>query len=434
MTTISVDPVLFESASEIMGSDLAIRIRTTGSGLSDVLTASVRMAGSDPAGIEWCDRYDLATDQLVGSIADLERAAVTVAILLQQTGFNHALSESDSDIAHVDPPEDRTRYVVPPELCTRVPSARGGTIDPPPGWEWVTRLCTAVWPDGDPGRLRRAADAWRSAATGLEDGQRLISDAITIVGTQRSPEVDAASAVCQTIADEIGTIDAQCRALATSCDELATHVEDAHRRLISEVAQLVAATAVIEVAGALLAPETVGIGEVAAQVGESAEIATTVARIEQIILELIAAARAAAGRLSLDRLARTGPELATIITRSPIAAETNPVVARAVDELRTGATPDAASSPTQQSAAVAGTALGRSEAKAIRSLSEQLAEHQRKLANYLRNPDAADNQGRLANATSDEIRQSVIAGRIRHLESEIRAFQQQIDRIRNGGS
>ena len=47
----------------------------------------------------------------------------------------------------------------------------------------------------------------------------------------------------------------------------------------------------------------------------------------------------------------------------------------------------------------------------------------------MNNPDAFDNQGLLKNAPTPDIRQKIIDGRIRHLQQEIKAFQDQIDQI-----
>jgi hypothetical protein len=64
--------------------------------------------------------------------------------------------------------------------------------------------------------------------------------------------------------------------------------------------------------------------------------------------------------------------------------------------------------------------------ESIKSLRARLAEHRQKLAAYRANPDAYDNQGRLRNASSPELRQKIINSRIEHLENEIRAFEKNI--------
>jgi hypothetical protein len=71
-------------------------------------------------------------------------------------------------------------------------------------------------------------------------------------------------------------------------------------------------------------------------------------------------------------------------------------------------------------------------ARSIRSLNQRLAEHRAKLEAYRSNPDAFDNNGFLRNAPSVEVRERIIQGRIRHLESEISNFERQIEELSRG--
>ena len=64
--------------------------------------------------------------------------------------------------------------------------------------------------------------------------------------------------------------------------------------------------------------------------------------------------------------------------------------------------------------------------KTVRSLAQRLLEHLRKLEAYKKDPDKFDNQGFLKNAPTEEIRERIINGRIRHLEHEINNFRNQI--------
>lgn len=70
------------------------------------------------------------------------------------------------------------------------------------------------------------------------------------------------------------------------------------------------------------------------------------------------------------------------------------------------------------------------QARAIRSLEARVREHVTKLAAYRQNPWAFDNKGHLAKAPSERVRQSIIQGRIRHLEHEIATFRSQIEALR----
>ncbi len=82
-------------------------------------------------------------------------------------------------------------------------------------------------------------------------------------------------------------------------------------------------------------------------------------------------------------------------------------------------------------AAVART-LTTSDQKAVASLQRQLALHTQKLEAYRASPEAFDNLGYLERAPSQEIRQRIINGRINHLETEIKGFQDQINKILGG--
>jgi RHS repeat-associated protein len=77
--------------------------------------------------------------------------------------------------------------------------------------------------------------------------------------------------------------------------------------------------------------------------------------------------------------------------------------------------------------------LSKEALKSIRSLQERLVEHVNKLRDFVKNPDAFDNKGFLKGAPSQEVRDRIIQGRVKHLEQEIRNFAQQIGRLRGGG-
>lgn len=69
--------------------------------------------------------------------------------------------------------------------------------------------------------------------------------------------------------------------------------------------------------------------------------------------------------------------------------------------------------------------------KSIKSLEEQISEHQTKLKDYMAGPDKYDNQGWLRNAPNEGIRQRIINGRINHLKNEIGTWQRKIEELKN---
>lgn len=79
-----------------------------------------------------------------------------------------------------------------------------------------------------------------------------------------------------------------------------------------------------------------------------------------------------------------------------------------------------------------GASLTKSQLKSISSLESQIATHQTKLAEYIKNPIKFDNKGFLKNAPNDAVRQKIIQSRINHLNQEIKTFKNNIQKIRNG--
>ena len=72
--------------------------------------------------------------------------------------------------------------------------------------------------------------------------------------------------------------------------------------------------------------------------------------------------------------------------------------------------------------------LSKEDRKSIRSLEKQIEKHEQKLADFKNNPSVRpgmENQ-------PEEVIQAQRATRIRHLETEIRTFQNNIDKIRGG--
>jgi hypothetical protein len=77
--------------------------------------------------------------------------------------------------------------------------------------------------------------------------------------------------------------------------------------------------------------------------------------------------------------------------------------------------------------------LTKSQLKSIASLKEQIAKHETKLAEYIKDPYRFDNKGFLKNAPNDEVRQNIIRTRIKHLKQEIETFKENIQKIINQG-
>lgn len=69
--------------------------------------------------------------------------------------------------------------------------------------------------------------------------------------------------------------------------------------------------------------------------------------------------------------------------------------------------------------------------KSKASFEELIAEHEQKLVELEADPFKFDNQGVLKNAPSDEIREKIIAGRIRAIEGQIAKQRGELQKVLN---
>lgn len=334
---ICVDPTAYASASETFGDHLASDVRRVAERLTGALSGMGAVAGHDPAGTAWAESYDAVAPQTVQAIDQLSRASVNVGALLQQAGFNHAKAEAYSDVTGGGalPPETLS-FAPGAPMSVDLPSAEGGAIaDPPAGWEWLQDVCGLIWPDGDPGRLREMGAAWARAADDLDAGWMLVSQGITALDEQDSPEIESARGVCRLLGETLSELAAQCRAIGTACDDLAGHIDSARSELITEVNLMLASIIAIEVAAGLAAAATAGIGAVAMQGAAYGAVLTAGARMSLIISRLLNMATLTGSSLVWKSADAVGDNLRKILTLTPRVAEVTPVAGtlKALDDL-----------------------------------------------------------------------------------------------------
>lgn len=294
--------------------------------LSATLGDCGAMAGSDPGGLAWAESYDRAAAAALQTTADVINGVDSLAALLGQTAHNYATAEiaSTADRRIVEasldalPPAPRS-YFLP--ICT--PPAAGGSAPPPTGWGLVEHVVGYVWPNGHQDRLRRAAAAWRRSATALHEAADDARSACRLAAADGLPEADEMRTVCAATADRLHRVGELHAALGDACDELARHIDEMHAAVENELTSLIEWTAGIEFVGGLLSVVTFGIAEAPTQAGEAARIASTAARIGQLIERFIALARTAgqtvatvaerADRISAELLGLNGARLTTAV-------------------------------------------------------------------------------------------------------------------------
>lgn len=317
MSPVDVDPQAYfrsSSSARFAGQTADGALATLSSGLGGF----GGMAGSDNTGQEFSGGYDQSANDIAASIAGLTDMSINAADLIRASGLNHQAAQKASTEGGPPPPS----VSVPSNPATSVPpmpSAYGGGGSEPSGaiataWYYIQQWVGYVWPNGDPAKLEAAAQVWTNAGNTIRNAGTPIDDAKTGLSTQQSPEISAATDYLTDLRGKYDSLSGACMNMATSCNDLAQAIKDAHQQLIDELAQFAAEFVVGEVIFAVLFE--VG-GEIWGNAAMAARAVIVAQRCARIIERLIELSRAAA------RVARAAADvIKNIVTkiRSVVAA------------------------------------------------------------------------------------------------------------------
>ncbi|MFD6197169.1 GH-E family nuclease [Mycobacteriaceae bacterium NPDC060252] len=292
--TQDVDPAALKRAAmkyRQLASDIQIRVE----GIAGRLNACGGMAGNDNGAKDFCQQYDPAAKDGIEAGAYAVNALNTCADLLFATAVNHENADSASAPNGQTVPASAPP-VVPAYATPSVPSALGGS--PPPSW-WESikdYVQGAMWPNGDPTKLRNAAVAWNYQSGEIDGALRRAffpvdgSNPITDVSHQHSPEIPQAVASMTLARDAVKILETEWRAIGQSLMDLADRIDEVHKQIVEEMLILGATVAVAEGAAAILVPLTVGGSEVVSKMVDTARLAATGERIVAILTAYRAAA------------------------------------------------------------------------------------------------------------------------------------------------
>jgi HNH/ENDO VII superfamily nuclease len=281
------------------------------------------MGGTDSAGHSWCVKYDALCGGSAGGAGVMEAATASImgaaqcSDLLHTTAVNHQNADRQSAMnnqyAPAFPPGAKPMFPVP-----AIPSAEGGHGDVPGWWHTIEAYVEGeVWPNGHQDKLRKAADAWRAAARDLRSAADLANDGvIASIRVQKSPEFPSAVDNCTKMRDSLKSVAEGFDAAGKSCSDYAQAIDDAHSKILHEMAELGLTIAVTEIVAAVLIPFTVGASEGVSKVVDVARLAATGARIANIIRGFRVAAEAS----SLPAVSAAGVAARAVTELSPLLA------------------------------------------------------------------------------------------------------------------
>lgn len=319
LPVIAVRSEEYHSAAEVFAS-IATDAADVHIGLLGVLNANAGMAGSDSIGQDWAKSYDEAAGLALQTSDQILAACTSTADLVTSGAHNHERAEATANFANVpEPPRPPARMV--PCVVTQALSAAGNGLPEPFGWSIVKKAVAAAWPNGHQDKLRTAQGAWNTAAADFRALAQRVTTATDLLGNQRSEEIPTTLAACTDRKNELSALANICQTLGSACGEYAGHLDEAHHKIISELAEFGFETVLWEAAFALLAPFTAGMSEI---VGNSALVARAAAKARRIA-EVISTLATRAAKIVAD-------------TVRPLVERIKPLLAKIkkwVDEART---------------------------------------------------------------------------------------------------
>ncbi|WP_280494115.1 polymorphic toxin type 24 domain-containing protein [Nocardia asiatica] len=208
MTALAVDPkAYYQAATNCF--DAASALRDSFLYIFAELSECGSMAGVDENGQEWARSYNTSAYGAVGFFQDVHSTLYAYGSALNDIGFTHA--QADATVKGAPQPDRPTDPGMPVFGPFSVPASAGGPgqgiVDK--GINIVSHIGIPV-PDGDTGKLAKAADAWDRLGTIYQNTNA--RDKITI----------AASLFDSVTADDAGYIRDDLKSLASSIDQLLT--------------------------------------------------------------------------------------------------------------------------------------------------------------------------------------------------------------------
>ncbi|WP_159922802.1 MULTISPECIES: polymorphic toxin type 24 domain-containing protein [Nocardia] len=206
MTALAVDPrAYYQAATNCF--DAASALRDSFLYIFAELSACGSMAGVDENGQEWARSYNTSAYEAVGFFQDVHSTLYAYGSALNDIGFTHA--RADATVKGAPQPDRPTDPGMPVFGPFSVPASAGGPgqgiVDK--GINIISHIGIPV-PDGDTGKLAKAADAWDRLGTIYQNTNA--RDKITI----------AASLFDSVTADDAGYIRDDLKSLANSIDQL----------------------------------------------------------------------------------------------------------------------------------------------------------------------------------------------------------------------
>jgi hypothetical protein len=347
----TVDPdTVFRSSVEFL--DTKAFVYDIAAGVVGDLSASAGMAGDDSTAHSFASKYEPAAKTIVQAIGKAGQGMAAISSRLLTMAVTYLQTEDSIAAGFAGKIDTSSARSPGPAQCE--PSEAYNALPMVTGSKQVHEIPVIgkFWPQGDPDKLRHAAQVWRRCATLVDDAQcnaaqhdaavmqhctgaafDAFKDYAATIYTGRPHEGTAISAS----APLMENIAAACRLMGTKCHDYAQATDDCRSTLIG----LGVGAGLITLGGVLLTVVTLGGSDLAAGAGDAALAAEAAAAAETLATTEASAASAAAVAEAEAVVANLAARLAVTsgVVGAGVAAST--VTAEAMPALPTAGGPGA---------------------------------------------------------------------------------------------
>jgi hypothetical protein len=338
-----VPDIIFRASTQMVGTKDYVYAMV--SGVVGDLHVSAGMAGDDSTAHSFAQKYEPAAQMIVKGVSSAGEAIGLTASKLLTMAASYLATE-DRVAARFTPGIDTSSFAKPPQPECE-PQNAAGALPMVTESKQVNEIpiIGEFWPQGDPDKLRAAADVWRRLATLIDDAQHNAEDHARPIPVHCSGEAITAFqeyvkriwSPCPSGSDVVAggpplmeNLSAACLQMAKVCTGYADAIDDCRHTLIA----IGVGAGIITGIGVALTFFTFGGSDAAAAAGDAAlaaEAATAAAALATAEAELAAAAAIVEAEAvitaALARLAAVGAVSAVTVGVTASGASASPVLA-----------------------------------------------------------------------------------------------------------
>lgn len=235
---IVVDPKALDSAGQTMTTQ-AIDLGKAIHALGAALGGGAGMCGNDPAGIIHARSYDSSAKSMLEAMIDLTNGMARTGDAVRTSAVNYSLAEVASNTHGNGGPPLPAVTPTPPASSPLAPSAQGSFDGAPPGWSLVEPFLGMIWPNGDSGQLRAAAQAWSTAGSAFLSTEAEMIGAFGVVAGQHVPEGEKIGQAVNASSTNSTTLFTQCVTVSSNLVDYAGQIDSVHAAILDLLSRVV---------------------------------------------------------------------------------------------------------------------------------------------------------------------------------------------------